>query len=216
MSDTVVFDLDGTLVDSVYQHVVAWQKAFHDVGLQASGTAVHGAIGMGGDRLVAHVAGDAAEWAVGDEIRQAHDQHFRALLPTISELDGATELLQTLARTHQVVLASSGGRELTEELLSKVEGAHAIIKTISGSEVENSKPSPDLLLRAAHSVDAEQALVVGDSIWDVLAAEACGFACIGVRSGGNSSERLAGAGAAWVYDGPRDLLTCLATSPLAR
>ncbi len=83
--DTVVFDLDGTLVDSVYQHVLAWQAAFRDVGLRVSGAAVHHSIGMGGDRLVSQVAGTAVERAVGDEVRRAHDHHFRDLLSQVHE-----------------------------------------------------------------------------------------------------------------------------------
>src|SRR3546814_20244802 len=104
--DTVILDLDGTLVDSVYQHVLAWQLAFRDVGLRIRGVDVHAAIGMGGDKLVAHVAGDSAEWAVGDQVREAHDEHFRAFLPTLEEVDGASQLLQRSANI---------GRELWRE-----------------------------------------------------------------------------------------------------
>ena len=85
----VVLDLDGTLVDSVYQHVVAWHAAFHDVGLHVSAARIHETIGMGGDRLVAHVAGNPAEAAVGEDVRRLHDDYFRSHLRTVCALDGA-------------------------------------------------------------------------------------------------------------------------------
>src|SRR3546814_7471920 len=116
--DTVILDLDGTLVDSVYQHVLAWQLAFRDVGLRIRGVDVHAAIGMGGDKLVAHVAGDSAEWAVGDQVREAHDEQLRAFLPTLEEVDGASELLERLASSHRLVLASYGEEEVTHARLT--------------------------------------------------------------------------------------------------
>src|ERR687889_1948329 len=94
----VVLDLDGTLVDSVYHHVVSWQAAFRDVGLHVSAVRLHEAIGMGGDRLVAHVAGDPAESAVGEDVRKLHDDYFRSYLRTVCALDGAADLVETLAR----------------------------------------------------------------------------------------------------------------------
>lgn len=103
-----VLDLDGTLVDSVYEHVVAWQRAFHRVGLHVGATRVHEAIGMGGDKLVAHVSGEAAEHAVGDDVRAFHDTYFEESLRTINALDGASELVEALAQQgRQVVVASS-------------------------------------------------------------------------------------------------------------
>lgn len=204
--DTVLLDLDGTLVDSVYQHVIAWQHAFRDVGLQVSGAAIHGVIGMGGDRVVSYLTGETAERAVGDEVRRAHAEHFHALLPSVTELDGATDLLRKLARNHRLVLASSGERDLTEELLSRVDGSDSLSAIVSGSEVEASKPAPDLLLEAARKVGAEHALVLGDAVWDARAANSAGMVSLGVRSGGICTGALIEAGAMAVYDGPRDLL----------
>ena len=211
----VVLDLDGTLVDSVYEHVVAWQRAFHRVGLHVGGMRIHEAIGMGGDKLVAHVAGRAAETAVGDDVRALHDTHFEESLRSISALDGASELVETLAQQgRQVVVASSSPAEVVEELLDLVDARAELCAVLTASDVDGSKPDPELVRVAIDRAGGGSALAVGDAVWDALAAEAAGVPCIGLRSGGIGSERLRSAGASWVYDGPRDLLAHLGESPL--
>jgi phosphoglycolate phosphatase-like HAD superfamily hydrolase len=211
----VVLDLDGTLVDSVYQHVVAWQAAFHDVGLHVSSVRIHEAIGMGGDRLVAHVAGDAAESAVGDDVRTLHDKYFRAGLRTITPLDGASELVEVLAgRGHRLVLASSSEAQLVDELLDLVDVRRHLTAVVTGSDDVPSTPAPDLVDVAVARAGGGSAIVIGDAVWDALSAEAAGAPCIGLRSGGVGTERLLSAGASWVHDGPRDLLEQLDQGPL--
>ena len=211
----VVLDLDGTLVDSVYQHVVAWQAALHDVGLHVSSVRIHEAIGMGGDRLVAHVAGDAAESAVGDDVRTLHDKYFRAGLRTITPLDGASELVEVLAgRGHRLVLASSSEAQLVDELLDLVGVRRHLTAIVTGSDDVPSKPAPDLVAVAVARAGGGSAIVIGDAVWDALSAEAAGAPCIGLRSGGIGTERLLSAGASWVHDGPRDLLEQLDQGPL--
>lgn len=212
----VVLDLDGTLVDSVYQHVAAWHAAFHDVGRHVSAVRIHEAIGMGGDRLVAHVAGDPAEGAVGDDVRALHEKHFRAGMRTICALDGASELVEALAtRGHTLVLASSSEDDLVDELLDLVDVRRHLTAVVTGSEGLPSKPSPDLVRTALDRAGiGGGGVAIGDAVWDALAAEAAGIPCIGMRSGGVGAERLRSAGASWVYDGPRDLLLRLAESPL--
>jgi HAD superfamily hydrolase (TIGR01549 family) len=212
---TVVLDLDGTLVDSVYQHVAAWQAAFHDVGLHVSGVRIHEAIGMGGDRLVGEVAGTSAENAVGEEVRKLHDSYFRSVLRTISPLDGAPELVETLARRgHRVVLASSSESDLVDALLDIVGVGHHLHAVVTGSDDAASKPAPDLVRLAVERAGGGPAVVVGDATWDVESAGAAGVPSIGLRSGGVSADRLLGAGATMVHDGPRDLLDHLDASPL--
>lgn len=214
-----MLDLDGTLVDSVYEHVAAWHAAFHDVGLHVSAVRVHEAIGMGGDRLVAHVSGDSAEAAVGDDVRELHDKYFRAGLRAVNGLDGASELVEALVATgHQVVVASSSEADLVDDMLDLLDVRSHLTAVVTGSDGAATKPAPDMVRLAVERAGApggtSGAIVVGDATWDALSAEAAGVPCIGVRSGGVGAERLLSAGASWVYDGPRDLLTRLADSPL--
>jgi phosphoglycolate phosphatase-like HAD superfamily hydrolase len=211
----VVLDLDGTLVDSVYQHVVSWQAAFRDVGRHVSAVRIHEAIGMGGDRLVAHVAGDVAESAVGDDVRELHDQYFRAVLRSICPLDGAADLVVELAgRGHRMALASSSPADLVDELLDLVDVRQHLDAVVTGSDDVPSKPAPDTVALALSRVGGGDGIVVGDAVWDVLAAESAGVTAIGLRSGGVSEQRLLSAGASKVYGNPRDLLDRLDAGPL--
>ncbi|GAA5112942.1 HAD family hydrolase [Alloalcanivorax gelatiniphagus] len=211
----VVLDLDGTLVDSVYEHVAAWHAAFHDVGLHVSSVRIHEAIGMGADRLVTHVAGETAETAVGDDVRELHDSYFRAGLRAVCALDGASELVEVLAsHGHRVVLASSSEADLVEEMLDLVDVRRHLTAVVTGSDEAATKPAPDVVRVSIEKAGGGTAVVVGDAVWDALAAEAAGMPSIGLRSGGVGTERLRSAGASWVYDGPRDLLERLDEGPL--
>lgn len=211
----VVLDLDGTLVDSVYEHVTAWHAAFHDVGLHVSATRLHEAIGMGGDRLVAHVAGAPAETAVGDDLRTLHDDYFRATLRTVCGLDGASELVEALARQgHRLVLVSSSEADLVDDLLDLVDVRRHLTAVVTGSDGTASKPAPDSVTLAVERAGGGPAIVVGDATWDALAAAAAGATAIGLRSGGIDTARLEAAGASRVHDGPRDLFEQLGDRPL--
>ena len=153
--DTVVLDLDGTLVDSVYVHVSAWHTAFCEVGVEVPTFRIHRAIGMGGDRLVTQVAGAAVEQALGDTIRELHARHFDERFGQVTALDGAGELLEGLRdRGLNVVLASSGAPSMTDRLLELVDHADALQERISGSDAERSKPAPDLIEVAPSLVSA--------------------------------------------------------------
>ena len=205
--DTVVLDLDGTLVDSVYVHVLAWQAAFAEVGVEAPAARIHRHIGMGGDRLVAEVAGQVVEDAIGDEVRARHAQQLDDLFGRIHPTEGAGVLLDSL-RSHdfRVVLASSSDRALTERLLGLLEGGGDLLESvISGSDASESKPGGELIEVALESVDAERAVVIGDAVWDVRAAQAAGVPCIGLLSGGIAEAELRDAGAVAVYTSPADL-----------
>lgn len=206
-TDTIVLDLDGTLVDTVYHHVVAWQTAFEEVGLRIPAVKIHGAIGLSGERLVGHLAGACAEDAVGDAVRDGHDRHFEAVVRHVGALDGANELLEWLTQQDlRVVVASSGAAEPTEQLLSTLENRSLLHAVVSGSDTTDSKPSPEPVQRAVQAVGGHRAIVVGDAVWDIQAAAAAGHRAVGLLSGGVSRETLLAAGAGHVYDGPRHLV----------
>ena len=201
--DTVILDLDGTLVDTVYQHVLAWRSAFLSVGVDLPAWRIHRAIGIGGDRLVEQLAGRAVENAVGDEVRKMHGMRFEDQLPHVTPTDGAPELLEALrGRDLKVVVASSGEREVTERLLSVLGAAEALHAWVSGEQVESSKPDSDLLGLAMEKVSGGAALVIGDTVWDVESASKCDFPCLGVLTGGVSGAELREAGALDVCESP--------------
>ncbi|WP_201931497.1 HAD family hydrolase [Nocardioides donggukensis] len=211
--DAVILDLDGTLVDSVYPHVVAWRRALLDVGVDVAAWQIHRAIGMGGDRLVTAVAGASVETALGDQVRKLHDEHFEELLDQVTALDGAAELLEVLrGRGLQLLLASSGDAGTADRLLDLVEGHSMIRVRVAGGDVERSKPATDLLDAALERGGATRALVVGDSVWDVEAARARDLPCVALRTGGVPEAELLEAGALDVFDGPAELARRLAPS----
>jgi HAD superfamily hydrolase (TIGR01509 family) len=203
--EAVLLDLDGTLVDSVYVHAMAWREAFREVGLDVPTYQLHRAVGMGGDRLVAAVAGEGVEHGIGDVVRKLHDQLFEERLPEVRPIGGATELLGACRdRGLRMVLASSSPAELTDTLLSMVESSHLIGEVVCGDEA-SSKPAPDLIERALERAGTSRAFVVGDAVWDVKSAGRAGIACVGLLTGGYSEAELRGAGAVAVFDTPRSL-----------
>ena len=208
-AEAVLLDLDGTLVDSVYVHALAWREAFSEVGLDVPTYQLHRAVGMGGDRLVETVAGEAVERGVGDELRKRHDQQFQQRLPEVRAIGGVTELLSVCRdRGLRMVLASSSPPELTDTLLSVVDLSHLIGDVVSGDEGP-SKPAPDLVERALERARTNRAFLVGDAVWDVESAERAGIPCVGLLTGGYSEAELSEAGAIRVFDTPRSLATHL-------
>jgi phosphoglycolate phosphatase len=213
--DTVVLDVDGTLVDSVYQHTILWVRAFDEVGVYVPAWKLHRAIGMGGDRLVAHVAGEDVDREFGDRLRASHDKGFEEVIPDIKPLPGAADLLAELrGRGLKVVLASSGIQEQTERLLAIVGGDAKPHGSASSSDVGASKPAPDLIEAAIGQVDGSRAVVMGDAIWDVTAAKEAGVFSIGLLCGGFGDAELREAGADLVFETPRDVLDHLGETPL--
>ncbi len=214
--DTVVLDVDGTLVDSVYEHAVAWGRAFHDVGLTVSSRAVHGAIGMGAEQLVAHVAGDAVERAVGDKVREIHATEFERLGARVRLLPGADRLISELKdRGHLVVIASSGSESDTARALDHVPDTALADAVVTGDDVDRGKPAPDLVQRSVGLVEGTRAAVIGDSPWDAMAARAGGHLAVGVLTGGFTERELTDAGADLVFDSVADLLDRIDQTPLA-
>lgn len=200
--DTVVLDLDGTLVDSVYVHVLAWHRAFRDVGLHVPAHRLHRLIGVGGDRLVALAAGEATEDSLGDQLRSLHPEHLDRLFAEIVPTEGAADLLEALSdRGLAVTLASSSERDLTDRLLDVLgEARHLLGELVSGDDAERSKPAGDLVATALEAVDADRAVVVGDAVWDVKAAQDAGVPCVAVLTGGITEAELRDAGAVAVHE----------------
>ncbi len=208
--DTVVLDVDGTLVDSLYQHVEAWAAAFDGIGVVVPRWRIHRAIGMGGDRLVGAVAGEETELAHGDAVRAAHDEGFAALEHTVRALPGAADLVAALSdRDVRVVLASSGQDEQTERLMRLVGGVDRLDAWSTGSEELDTKPAPDLVEAAVRRAGGTRAVVVGDAVWDFVAARQRGDHGIGLLTGGFGADELLEAGAEQVYRDPADLLAHL-------
>lgn len=201
----VILDLDGTLVDSVYDHVVAWRAALAAAGHDVPQTRIHAGIGMGSDRLVPWLLGRHVDDA--DEIADDHAERFLARADGLGATPGAVALLDDLAvRGVPTIVATSASGPEREALLA-VLGDPDLDVTDSG-DVASSKPAPDLLVAAARqaSLDLASARMVGDSPWDAVAAGRAGTAAIGVRCGGFSDAALREGGAAHVVDTPRDLV----------
>jgi HAD superfamily hydrolase (TIGR01549 family) len=216
MADTAVFDIDGTLVDSNYHHVVAWHRAFRSVDITVPLWTVHRAIGMGGDMLVAYVAGDDVEKAHGDEIRDAWESAFDGLIEQVSAFEGATALIDAVhERGFRVALASSGKTKHVEQFLDLIGDTSAAAAILTSDDVEQSKPEPDLVQRAIERAGGTSGVLIGDSIWDCHAGRNAHTPTIAIKSGGFSEAALRDAGAVAVYDSLVDLHDDLASSPLA-
>jgi HAD superfamily hydrolase (TIGR01509 family) len=209
-----LFDLDGTLIDSVYQHVLAWHEALEEVGLSLSVWRIHRRIGMSGGLLVQalgreighHVTPEQAE-----KLQKRHELAFARYRHAVRPLPGAHELLQHLSDAGvRYAIATSGRPRSATEVLQAL-GVEAEIPVITRKEVQRAKPDPDLFLAAARrlNVPIAHAIVVGDSVWDLLAASRAGCLGIGLLSGGYGQEELQQAGAYRVYQDPADLLAHL-------
>lgn len=215
--DSVLLDVDGTLVDSTYEHALAWHRAFAKHDLAIPMWRLHRAIGMGGDRLVAAVAGDHIEARLGDELREGWQGEYDKLLPEVTAFDGASALLSELQdRGWRVGLATSGKPDHTRAALDLLGGEGPSDGWTTADDAEESKPAPDILLAALDQIGGRAAVCVGDSTYDVKAAAAQGWQCIGVRTGGFGTAELYEAGAKQVFDDVAELLDRIDETLLAR
>jgi HAD superfamily hydrolase (TIGR01549 family) len=205
--DTVVLDVDGTLLDSNYHHTVAWARAFEHAGISVPLWRIHRAIGMGGDKLVAAVAGDAAEREHGDEVRDQWEQEYDEIINETVLLPGAKDLLAALReRDVDVALASSSIPKHAEHAFELLDADDLADTATTSEDAEESKPDPELVEEALSRLKGGSACVVGDSVWDVEAAKRAGVPVYGVLTGGTSRAELETAGAVAVYEDARDLL----------
>ncbi len=205
----VVLDVDGTLVDSNYQHAFAWYRSLRSLGETFPIWRIHRLIGMGGDQLLPTLAGDEVEARIGDEARERQGKEVDALLDQIAPLPGARDLLVAVKeRGHRLVLASSGQQRHVDFALDLLDARDLADAWTSSADAEQTKPAPDLLQVALKKLGAPldaRSVMVGDSTFDVEAAKRAGMPAIAVRSGGFGDDELRDAGAVAIYDTPADL-----------
>jgi HAD superfamily hydrolase (TIGR01509 family) len=200
----LIFDLDGTLIDTVYAHVFAWQRAFADSGMAIDAWVIHRRIGMSGGlflRAAARELGREIDAETAEVLRQRHTQLFTELMPERRPLPGAIKLLRDL-RAQGIVhgIATSGSRPSIDASLAALELPPETV-VIERGDVARAKPEPDLFLacQSRLGVEANECYVIGDAVWDLLAARRAGMLSIGLLSGGYGEDELARAGAFRVY-----------------
>ncbi|WP_033440363.1 HAD family hydrolase [Saccharothrix sp. NRRL B-16314] len=215
MTNTLVLDVDGTLVDTNYHHAVAWFRAFRRFDITVPTWRLHRSIGMGGDKLVAAVAGDHVEREHGDDIRTAWEAAFEPMLAEIRPLEGAHRLIAAaMEQNCAVVLASSGKRHHVDHYVKLLDASG--VPSTSADDVEQSKPAPDLIEVALRRADRSgRAVVVGDSVWDCEAARRAGLPSVCLRTGGFGEAELRDAGASAVYEELDELRADLTDLPMA-
>jgi HAD superfamily hydrolase (TIGR01509 family) len=205
----LLFDLDGTLVDSVYQHVLAWQEVLANAGIDLSVWRIHRRIGMSGGLFVSALLRETGRSLSPDEVRElqeAHGRAYAARLAQVRPLPGAAHLLHKLSGMGVPwAIATSGGRAIAVPTLDILGVSPEVV--VTREEVPHAKPDPYLFLVAARRLGAavQESIVVGDSAWDMLAAQRARAFGVGLLSGGYGREELESAGAFRVYDDPADL-----------
>jgi len=203
------------LVETNYHHAIAWYRAFTQNGVELPVWRIHRAIGMGGDQLVAALAGDDVEKEKGEDIRTAEKALYMAMIHEVRPLPGARKLMETLKeRGHKVVLASSAKQDEIEHYIDLLDASEVADDWTSSADVEQTKPNPDLVQTALDKVGGGDAVMIGDSVWDVEAAKRAGIPTIAVRTGGFGHDELAQAGAANVFESIDELLDSLEETPL--
>ena len=209
-----LFDLDGTLIDSVYQHVLAWNEALQESGLSLAVWRIHRRIGMSGGLFVQALGREIGHPVTGElaeELQQKHAAAYKRYREGLRPLPGAPELLDRLSRAGvRYAIATSGHREVAEPSLRML-GVRPEIPVVTRDEVKRAQPDPEVVLAAAERlhVPITNAMVVGDSVWDLLAARRAGCLGVGVLSGGYGKEELERVGAYRVYQDAADMLAHL-------
>ena len=214
----VLFDVDGTLVDTPYLHTVSWWEALRQADQAVPMAEIHRAIGMGFDQLLHHLLGPERDRDADQRIRDAHDSLFAEFFGRLRPLPGAADLLRACAaRGLRVALATSAGDHELAALRVALNADDVIAPITTRVDAAPGRPTSDVVSAALDSAELDPARVVfvGDSVWDVAAAGDLHIPCIGLTCGGTSRGELAGAGAIAVFEDPADLLTALAESPVA-
>ncbi|OBI74770.1 HAD family hydrolase [Mycobacterium sp. E740] len=216
-ASAVLFDIDGTLVDSNYLHVHAWYRAFEEAGQPVEAWRIHRSIGMDGTTLVNTLAGDA-DADVREQASDLHSRYYKELTPMLRRLPGARELLEAVHKLDvKVVLATSAPEDELTILREVLDCDHLVSAVTSSEDVDTAKPKPDIVnvaLKRA-GVTAPHAVFVGDTVWDAEACRRAGVDSIGVLSGGVSPAELETAGVQRVFEHPLDLCQHLDDTPIA-
>lgn len=210
----LIFDLDGTLIDTVYAHVFSWQRAFEEAGMAIDGWKIHRRIGMSGGlfaRAAARELGRAITSDEGETLQRRHSELFEEILPARRPLPGAVELLRFLQENNvKYGIATSGRRPEIDASLNAL-GVGPEVVVVERGIVERAKPAPDLFLACQERLGVQivDCYVIGDAVWDILAARRAGMLSVGLLSGGYGEDELSRAGAYRVYRDASELLMAL-------
>jgi HAD superfamily hydrolase (TIGR01509 family) len=210
-----LLDVDGTLVDTNYHHAIGWYRAFRQHGITLPLWRIHRHMGMGGDKLIAALAGERTENDLGDAIRETEKERYLELIDEVQPLPDARELvLELKQRGHAVVLASSAKDYEVDRYLDLLEVREVVDGWTTAADVSATKPEPDLVVASLEKAGGGQAVMLGDSTWDCRAAARAGVETIALLTGGYSEQELRAAGATMVFESLRDLIERLDATPL--
>jgi HAD superfamily hydrolase (TIGR01549 family) len=212
-----LLDVDGTLIDSNYHHALAWYRAFRRRGIVLPLWRIHRHVGMGGDQLVPALVGKRMNEERGEELRAARDEEYAQLIGEVAALEGARELIADLKKSGlTVVLASSAPQKEIDVYLDLLDARELADAWTTDDDVQATKPEPDLIHAALEKAGTEEAVMVGDTPWDVEAARKAGVETICVITGGFSEQELREAGAVAVFESVGELRKRLEETPLGR
>jgi HAD superfamily hydrolase (TIGR01549 family) len=216
MPGIAILDVDGTLVDTNYHHAIAWFRAFLRNDVVVPVWRIHRHIGMGGDQLVAAIAGDEVEERLGDDIRDAESDLYKELIGEVRTMEGSRELIEDLReRDNVVVLASSAKDWEVEHYIELLDAKEIVDAWTTSADVEQTKPEPDLIKAALEKADGDgEAVLIGDTVWDVEAARRAGVDTLAVLTGGFSEQELRDAGARDVFTSVEELRQSLRQTAL--
>jgi HAD superfamily hydrolase (TIGR01549 family) len=216
MPPAAILDIDGTLVDTNYQHAVAWYRAFRQHGVVLPVWRIHRHMGMGGDHLVKELTSQTFDAEHGYDVRSAEKALYMALIEEVEPMRGARDLIEDLKLLgHHVVLASSAKADEVEHYLDLLDARNLADSWTTSADVEATKPEPDLVIAARDKAGGGDAVMVGDTTWDIKAAKGAGIETIAVLTGGYAESELREAGAACVFESIAELRERLVETPLA-
>ena len=215
MAQAALLDVDGTLIDSNYHHALAWYRAFRRSGIVLPLWRIHRHVGMGGDQLLPALLGERLEEELGEEMREARGEEYGRLIGEVAPLEGSRGLIAELKeRGLTVVLASSSPQDEIDHYLELLDARQLADAWTTDDDVQATKPEPDLMQAALGKAGTADAVMVGDTPWDIQAAGKAGLETICVLTGGFSAQELRDAGAMAVFESVEELRGQLDSTPL--